>query len=506
MKGLSGAVALIVFLVFFGVYSFRLGVQPAFMHDDYEYTYPSFNLAENGNFGSPLLGTGLNINNRTYNLVVYYYASVHAVLIRIFGDGAPSIPLANTFHFALLAAAGAFFLVRRHAFLGLGVFLFALTKDERMIDAARHGRPEMTAGCCLFIGVLALWVWYGEGRRRPLVLFGMSAALTAGMFSHTSVAFFGAALLLAFLVPRMRQASPRELLAALLPFAIVPLLYAYFILTDSVANIRGQLAPVRGDLLLASRAQLALRGQWTELATLTIEFVRTHLWTPVPWLGAAAGLVAPAFFASSWSRGARFFAATYCLFLVVHYLLLKHFVVSYQVIYLAALYMALAFLAEGIAARLGALWPRPAWIAAARIAGIAVLAVLSGALAGPVSEHPVRPATTLRTASGGPDGRAPGGGSPAGGSSVRPLAVRVPTAEDVRRRRTSCAQVLPGALEPGVPAAGARGLGGRRPGSGQCATPLLGDGPGVPAAPVGDGLERGLQRHAPVLDLPPQVS
>ena len=205
----------------------------------------------------------------------------------------------------------------------------------------------------------------------------MSAALTAGMLSHTSVAFFGAALLLVFLVPRARQARPRELLAALLPFAIVPLLYAYFILTDSVANIRGQLAPVQGDLLLASRVKLALHGQWAELATLTIEFVRTHLWTPVPWLGAAAGLAAPALFASSWSRGARFFAQTYCLFLVVHYLLLKHFVVSYQVIYLATLYMALAFLAEGIAARLGELWPRPAWIAAARVAGIAVLAVLS---------------------------------------------------------------------------------------------------------------------------------
>ena len=88
MRKLSWIVALAVFAVFFGVYSFRLGIQPVLMHDDFEYTYPSFSLAEHGSFGSPLLGPGLNIPNRTYNLIVYYYASVHAVLIRIFGDGA----------------------------------------------------------------------------------------------------------------------------------------------------------------------------------------------------------------------------------------------------------------------------------------------------------------------------------------------------------------------------------------------------------------------------------
>ena len=110
MKKLSWPLGLAVFLVFFGVYSFRLGIEPEFWHDDYEYTYPSFSLAERGNFGSPLLGTAFNIQNRTYHFTVYYYATVHAALIRIFGDGPESIPLANTFHFALLAAVGAFFL------------------------------------------------------------------------------------------------------------------------------------------------------------------------------------------------------------------------------------------------------------------------------------------------------------------------------------------------------------------------------------------------------------
>jgi len=70
MKALAWALALMVFLVFFGVYSFRLGIEPAFMHDDYEYTYPSFSLAERGNFGSPLLGTGFNVANRTYHFAV----------------------------------------------------------------------------------------------------------------------------------------------------------------------------------------------------------------------------------------------------------------------------------------------------------------------------------------------------------------------------------------------------------------------------------------------------
>jgi hypothetical protein len=70
MKKLTWAVALAVFALFFGVYSFRLGVRPELWHDDFEYTYPSYSLAERGNFGSPLLGPGLNIQNRTYDLIV----------------------------------------------------------------------------------------------------------------------------------------------------------------------------------------------------------------------------------------------------------------------------------------------------------------------------------------------------------------------------------------------------------------------------------------------------
>jgi hypothetical protein len=377
MKWLSGLVALAVGSIFFGVYSYRLGIAPTFTHDDYEYTYPSFSLAERGTFGSPLLGPGLNAQNRTYNLTVYYYATVHALLIRIFGDGPSSIPLANTLHFGLLAAGGAFFLLRRRAYLGLGVFLYALTRDERMIEAARHGRPEMTAGFCLLMGVLCLWVWRGEGCRRPLVLFGMGASFTAGMFSHTAVLFFAAALLVVFAVPLAREASPRARVAALLPYAAIPLLYGYFILTDDLANIRGQLAQAQGNVALLRVLGLLLHGQGRELAGLGAGFVQTHVGHPGTWLALGACLALPATLPLPLSRAARFFAGTYGLFVVVHFLFLKHFVLSYRAIYQATLYLALAFLAEAVAARLGGLGRRPAWATALRVAGLGVFVCLS---------------------------------------------------------------------------------------------------------------------------------
>ncbi|HWW94772.1 MAG TPA: hypothetical protein VN375_15500 [Vicinamibacteria bacterium] len=377
MNELSGLVALAVGLIFFGVYSYRLGIAPTFTHDDYEYTYPSFSLAERGTFGSPLLGPGLNAQNRTYNLTVYYYATVHAVLIRIFGDGPSSIPLANTLHFGLLAAGGAFFLMRRRALLGLGVFIYALTRDERMIEAARHGRPEMTAGFCLLMGVLGLWVWRGEGCRRPLVLFGVGAAFTAGILAHTSVLFFAAALLLVYAVPLAREASPRARVAALLPYAAIPLLYGYFILTDDLANIRGQLTQAQGNVTLLRVLALPLHGEWRELGSLTADFVQTHVGHPGIWLALTACLALPVVAPVPFSRAARFFAGTYCLFVAVHFLFLKHFVLSYRAIYQATFYLALAFLAEAITARLGELLRQPAWVTALRVAGLGVLLCLS---------------------------------------------------------------------------------------------------------------------------------
>jgi hypothetical protein len=377
MKKLSWVVAPAVFLLFFGVYSFRLGISPKLMHDDYEYTYPSFSLAERGSLGSPLVGPGLNVENRTYSLIIYYYVTVHAALIRLFGDGPESIPLANTFHFALLAAAGTFFLVRRQAFLGLFVFLYALVSDERMVSAARHGRPEMTAGFCLTMGVLALWLWRGEGRHRPGVLFGMSAALTAGMLSHTSVVFFTLALALVFAVPLARDARPRDVAVGLLPYLAIPMLYGYFLLTDSLANIRGQLAPAQGDVVLGRLLLLLLNGDWGVFAGLIAEFLHTHAWKPGLWLGVVTCLALPAYSSHPHARAARFFAGVYCLLFLVHFLWLKHFVLSYQAVYQATCYIAFAFLAEALAARLDGWLGKPAWARVLRVAAIGVLVYLS---------------------------------------------------------------------------------------------------------------------------------
>lgn len=375
MQKLTWATAPAVFLLFFGVYSFRLGIQPTLMHDDFEYSYPSFDLAERGRFGSPLLGPALNIENRTYNLIVYYYATVHALLIRVFGDGPGSVPLANTFHFALLAAVGALFLARRRAFLGALVFLYALASDQRMVDASRHGRPEMTAGFCLLVAVLALWLWRGEGRRRGSVLFGLSAALVAGMLSHSALVFLALALALVFAAAVAREAGPRDLVAGLVPSLAIPLLYGYFLLTDDVANLLGQVAPNQGDVALGAMLNHVLAGDWRTLARLSAEFVHAHAGPPWLWLGALASLALPALAPHRLARAARFFALVYCVLVLAHFLCLKPFVLSYRALYQATLYMALALLVEVLTDRIGAWCGRPVCARALRV-GLCAVGVL----------------------------------------------------------------------------------------------------------------------------------
>jgi hypothetical protein len=347
------------------------------MHDDYEYTYPSFSLAERGNLGSPVLGPVFNLPNRTYHFTAFYFFLVHAGLIRTFGDGPQAIPLANTLHFALLAASGAFFLVRRGAVAGLSVFLYALVSDERMVLAARHGRPEMTTGCCLMVGVLCLWAWHGEALHRPAVLFGLGGALTAGMLSHTSLLFFAGALLLAFSASLVRSAGWPEIAAGLLPFSTIPLLYAYFVLTDSVANVWGQLSLQRGNVMAGHLVVLLLQGQIGSLAGLVAGFLQAHAWHPGVWLTVTACLALPLFAPSRSSSAARYFAGVYCLCLAVHFLFLKHFVLSYRVIYQATLFMAWAFLTEAILARLAERGTRRTLFSVMRIGGTAVLLCLT---------------------------------------------------------------------------------------------------------------------------------
>jgi hypothetical protein len=352
MKVLPWLAATLVFAAFFAIYSYHLGVAPAFMHDDYEYTYPSFTLAEHGSFGSPLLGTGLNIGNRTYNLTIYYYATVHALLIRLFGDTVEAIPLANTFHFALLAAGGVGFLLRRRAVLGVFVFLCGLVEDRRLIESARHGRPEVTAGFCLTMAAVALWIWLGEGNRHRVVLFGMSAALTAGALSHTSVLLFAAALVLVFSVPLARTLRRGDLLALALPFAVIPLLYGYFLLTDEPGNLAGQLAIAQTNVSFGRILFLPFQGNWRALLDAVGEFSSAQGWGPGLAATAVVGLLAAALLRGRAANGAGFFGAVFLLCLSVHFLWLKLFVSSYRALYVPILYLALALLAEALMASL----------------------------------------------------------------------------------------------------------------------------------------------------------
>ena len=302
------------------------------------------------------------------------------------------------------------------------------------------------------MGVLALWLWYGEGCRRPVVLFGMSAAFVAGMLSHTSVLFFVAALLLAFSVPLARRFARRMSSRPSFPMRRIPLLYGYFILTDGVTNIRLQLGPQEGNVMLGRLFALGLHGQWSSLASVTAEFLHTHVWHPGIWLGVTACLAAPAIAPSRLSSGARFFAAVYVLFLVVHFLFLKVFVLSYRVIYHATFYMALAFLAEAILARLGEVLKKPRWIVALRVAGIAVLLFLSVGAMSRFRERLWGRHLPYAGASGSLGRRSTRVGRAAGRSCVRPHPVCLPSPAKVRRHLVPPElAVLPGLLGPGLP-------------------------------------------------------
>jgi hypothetical protein len=375
----SWLVALAVFLATFGAYSYRLGIEPVFWHDDYEYTYPSFSLAERGSLGSPVLGSALNLANRTYHFTSFYYYLLHAGLIRLFGTGPESIPLANTFSFGVVAAAGAAFLARRGAFLGLFAFLYALVSDDRMLTAARHGRPEMTAASCLFIALLALWTRVGERDGRAVVLLRMSAALTAAILSHGAALFFAAALFAAFAVPVAREARRPALLAGVAPYLAIPLLYGYFVLTDSFSNVWGQMSLQQGNVVVGQLIALLRQGHVRGVVVLVVEFLRVHAWHVGVWLALGACLAAPAIERSPGARAARFFAGTYCLLLVTHFLFLKHFVSSYRVVYQATLYLALALLADSTAAWLVERRKGSKALIGLRLAAIAVLACVTAA-------------------------------------------------------------------------------------------------------------------------------
>ena len=93
-----------VFAALFTLYSCQFGVEPVLMHDDFEYTYP-VQLGGTGRNRLAAARVRLNVAHHTYHFAIYYYASTHAPLIRIFEDVPESIPIGNTFHVTLRAGA-----------------------------------------------------------------------------------------------------------------------------------------------------------------------------------------------------------------------------------------------------------------------------------------------------------------------------------------------------------------------------------------------------------------
>ena len=347
------AVGAIVFVVGFAAIT-RLGVVPLFMHDDYEYTYPSFNLVRVGEFGSPLMGTGLNVEHRTYNFTMYDYATIHAALIRIYGDRPESMPLANLFHCSLLiACAIAYCIYRGQIVIGL-VFVIAFLSDRLVTAAALAGRPEMTAAFGYFVALLALYEWQ-VWHRNPWALAAASGGAVLAGLTHPAGVIVLIPTFALFIALNFRQLLTLPNAAALLaPCAVPVLLYAYFAATDDWRNIVAQmLANSGGNIVWARRRALLEAGQFRALAATAKpvwdHFSNVRFVYAVPGIVAGVAAVAAGDRLASWRQelrahvsGAVFFSVAFVLAVIMHWLFLKEFVGSYTVIYRCAWYLALA--------------------------------------------------------------------------------------------------------------------------------------------------------------------
>jgi hypothetical protein len=364
------AVGAIVFVVGFAAIT-RLGVVPQFMHDDYEYTYPSFSLARMGEFGSPLMGTGLNVEHRTYNFTMYYYATVHAALIRMYGDRPESMALANLFHGSLLlACAIAYCIYRGQIVMGL-VFVIAFVSDRLVIAAALAGRPEMTAAFGYFIALLALYEWQVWHRRSPWLLAAASGgAVVTGLTHPAGVIVLLPTFVLFVALNFRRLLTLPNGIALLAPFAVPVLLYAYFAATDDWRNIAAQmLANSGGNIIWARRRAMLEAGQFRELVATARpvweHFSNVHFAYAVPGVVAGVAAVAAGDRLTSLREelrahvnGVLFCSVAFVMSFVMHWWFLKEFVGSYTVIYRCAWYLAV-----GISISMLVL-PIQAWLAA----------------------------------------------------------------------------------------------------------------------------------------------
>ena len=354
MRARATAAGLLSFVIVFGGIT-SLGVVPLFMHDDYEYTYPSFSLVHAGDFGSPLMGSGLNIAHRTYNFTMYYYATVHAALIRLYGERSESIALANIFHFALLiASAMAYAVYRGDLVIGL-VFVAAFVSDRLVIAAALAGRPEMTAAFGYFAATVMLLEWHVWRNRRPVVLAAASAGAIVCALTHPAAAIVLLPIFVLFVAIHFRDLlDVRHAAAFLAPCAIPALLYGYFAATDDWRNIVVQMLgnAATGNVAWPQRYEMAAAGRVGELLSsaqpVWEHFANVHFAYALP--GVMVGLVAAAMRdrLPSWPtlrvylHGVIVLSVAFALSFIMDWLFLKNFVGSYTVIYRSAWYLALA--------------------------------------------------------------------------------------------------------------------------------------------------------------------
>lgn len=160
--------------------------------------------------------------------------------------------------------------------------------------------------------------------------FGRGAALTAGVFSHTSMVFFTGALLAAWAVPAVRRSRPAEVFAALAPYAAIPAIYTYFLLTDRWSSLWRQLAPMRGNVIAGQLLGLAWRGEWAELGGRLAAFLHDHVGNLVVWGGALVCLLLPSLVPDRSATAARHFASAWTVCLATHFPFLKRFVLTYR--------------------------------------------------------------------------------------------------------------------------------------------------------------------------------
>ena len=224
-----------------------------------------------------------------------------------------------------------------------------------MVEAARHGRPEITAGCCLTLGLLALWRFIGEGERRP----AGPARIQRRVHGRAPVAHLDGVL------RSGHRAGVRGAVAAARRAGVTsrpgsrPSSPSLCSTATSFSRINLRTCATRSLPRRETSSCIACYGR-SSMATgmcsaaSLLEFWRDHARLAVAVAGSSGSPAATRLVVQHPSaRGARFFAAIYCLFFAIHFVCLKPLVPSYRAIYQAPLYLALGLLVDAVFRRRG---------------------------------------------------------------------------------------------------------------------------------------------------------